>query len=426
MSVATASVTDAAERLAAHREGYGHVYDVLDVAAAARDARPGPLSGVPFAVKDLFDLAGRVTRSGSALTADDAPAARSAAVVRALEAAGAVAVGVTAMDEFAHGFTTINDHFGTCRNPHDPARIAGGSSGGSAAAVALGDVPVALGSDTNGSGRVPASLCGVVGLKPGYGVVSTEGMAPFAPGLDHVSWFTDTVERAEAVLDAVAPDTAAATHSPRVAAAGPQGWAGAEALAAVDAALGALGLLGSATVELPPLDRTLDASLLITAAEGAEVHHDRLRRDRARFGASARIGLTAGALLPAGALVTAERYRAVLRESYAALFESVDVLVLPTTPVVAPLIGEREVRLGDQGVRGREPSLGVFTAPFSLLGLPAVSVPIRRRRSSGAAHDGLPLGVQLAGASGSERTLLAVARMLVERCGADELGAEVA
>ena len=154
------------------------------VIAAGED--PGPLAGIPFAVKNLFDVAGEVTVSGSSISRADPPATNDAAAVAGMVGAGAVLVGALNMDEYAYGFTTENSHYGPCRNPHDLARVAGGSSGGSGAAVAAGFVPLSLGSDTNGSVRVPAALCGIFGLKPTYGRLSRRGMYPFCGSLDHV------------------------------------------------------------------------------------------------------------------------------------------------------------------------------------------------------------------------------------------------
>jgi len=178
----TVAVTQALDRIEAG-DGRLNCFTAVwrdDAMAAARDALDGPLAGVPFAVKDLYDVAGRTTPAGSVIHADNPPAEHDATAVAKLKAAGAVLVGATNMDELAFGFTTENPHNGPTRNPHDPARIAGGSSGGSAAAVAAHMVPLALGSDTNGSVRVPAALCGVFGLKPTYGRLSRAGASPLA------------------------------------------------------------------------------------------------------------------------------------------------------------------------------------------------------------------------------------------------------
>ena len=172
--------------------------------AIATGADPGPLAGVPFVVKNLFDVAGSRTRAGSIIELDRPPATTDATAVRRLRTAGAVVVASTNMDEYAHGFTTQNAHDGTTRNPRDPRRIAGGSSGGSAAAVAAGLVPLALGSDTNGSIRVPASLCGTFGLKPTFGRVSRAGTTLFVTSLDHVGPLAGTVADLAAAYDAVA------------------------------------------------------------------------------------------------------------------------------------------------------------------------------------------------------------------------------
>ncbi len=172
-------------------------------ARRASGADPGPLAGVPFAVKNLFDLKGIVTIAGSKIDAARPPAVADATIVERLVAAGAIPVGALNMDEYAYGFTTENSHYGASRNPHDPRRITGGSSGGSAAAVAGGLVPLSLGSDTNGSIRVPASLCGIFGLKPTYGRLSRAGARLFAASLDHVGPFARSVEDLAAAYDAM-------------------------------------------------------------------------------------------------------------------------------------------------------------------------------------------------------------------------------
>ena len=172
-------------------------------ARVARGEDPGLLAGVPFAVKNLFDVAGLTTLAGSRIHASRPPAARDAAAVAALRRAGAVLVGTLNMDEYAFGFTTENSHYGATRNPHDRERVAGGSSGGSGAAVGAGLVPLTLGSDTNGSIRVPASLCGVFGLKPTYGRVSRAGTALFAGSFDHVGPLARSTRDLAAALDAL-------------------------------------------------------------------------------------------------------------------------------------------------------------------------------------------------------------------------------
>ena len=176
-------------------------------ARRARGEALGPLAGVPYAVKNLFDIEGEVTLAGSKVNRGHTPASADAFLVQRMRAAGAVLVGSLNMDEYAYGFTTENTHYGPCHNPHDLTRIAGGSSGGSGAAVAAGQVPVTLGSDTNGSIRVPSSLCGVWGLKPTFGRLSRRGSYPFVHSVDHLGPFADSVERLAATYDALqSPD----------------------------------------------------------------------------------------------------------------------------------------------------------------------------------------------------------------------------
>lgn len=181
--------------------------EAVDAAIAAGHG-PGPLAGVPYAVKNLFDVAGHTTLAGARINAEDAPAASDATAVSRLRAAGAVLVGMLNMDEYAYGFTTENAHYGTTRNPHASNRIAGGSSGGCGAAVAAGLVPLAIGSDTNGSIRVPSALCGVFGLKPTYGRLSRAGTFPFVESLDHIGPFARNSHDLACAYDAMqGPDT---------------------------------------------------------------------------------------------------------------------------------------------------------------------------------------------------------------------------
>lgn len=385
----------------------GHLYEVLDPAPGTTH---GPLAGWSVGVKDNLALAGRTTYAGSAVAWDPRPATRSAHAVELLERAGAHVVATTAMDELAHGFTTSNDHHPACLNPHDPDRTAGGSSGGSAVAVACGDVRVALGTDTNGSVRVPAALCGVVGVKPGFGRVPTGGVVPFARSLDHVGWFTRTVADATAVLDVLLPDAPPAGPV-RVAAVDVSDWAGPDALAATGRAAAVLGVTGE--VAFPWFEDAMSASLIVTAVEGAEAHRATLLHRRERLGRGVRTGLTAGLWIPGTAYVAAQRYRELLRGRVARLLETADVLLLPTTPVPAPRLDQHRITLGDGREVDREPYLGVFTAPFSILGLPAVSVP---------AGEALPLGVQLVGRPDGERGLLEVAARLEGALGATSIG----
>ena len=396
--------------------------------AAAIDERvrrgedPGPLAGVPYAVKNLFDIAGVTTLAGARIETDKPPAARDASLVTRLKDAGAVLVGALNMDEYAYGFTTENAHFGATHNPHDLARSAGGSSGGSGAAVAGGLVPLALGSDTNGSIRVPASLCGIFGLKPTFGRLSRAGTLPFVASLDHLGPFARSVADLAAAYDALQGpdprDPACAERPPEPAS--PELARGAaglrvgiargyfapadteqaqQAVAHVAAALGAM-----RAVEFPDATRARAAAFLITAAEGANLHLPDLRRRARDFDPATRDRFLAGALMPASWVLTAQRFRRWYRERVLALFRETDVVLAPATPCPAPLLGQETMRLGGAEVAVR-PNLGVFTQPLSFIGLPICVVPVQRAGS-------LPIGVQLIAAPWREADVLRVAHAL--------------
>ncbi len=388
----------------------------------AQGQDPGPLAGVPFAVKDLCDIAGVVTLAGSKINQTNPPAQKDATVVKKLKQAGAILVGACLMDEYAYGFSTENDHYGPCHNPHNRNHITGGSSGGSAAAVAAGLVPVAIGSDTNGSIRVPAALCGIFGLKPTYGRISRAGTYPFASSFDHIGPFARSVADIAAVfdvchgpdeLDAVCSDRPAQPCTPelfkgldglRLAVADDHFAQGGhpEALQAVAKLASALGV--SQVVTIPEAERARAAAFVITASEGSNLHLTRLRQQPLDFDSATRDRLLAGALIPASWYYQAQRFRSWYRQRVKQLFQEVDVILAPTTPYSAPPIGQKMVMVEGQEIPVR-PNLGIYTQPLSFIGLPIISVPVQQ-------PGGLPLGVQLIAAPYREDAILRVAAVL--------------
>jgi aspartyl-tRNA(Asn)/glutamyl-tRNA(Gln) amidotransferase subunit A len=379
----------------------------------------GPLTGVPFAVKNLIDIAGVQTLAGSKINRDTAPARRDATLVRRLEAAGAVLVGGLNMGEYAYDFTGENPHYGPSRNPHDPEHMSGGSSGGCGTAVAAGLVPVALGSDTNGSIRVPSSFCGVFGLKPTFGRLPRSGSFPFAASLDHLGPIAESVSLLAATYDVMqgaddedpvcvdrarepsVPTLDAGLRGIRIARAGGYFASNAtpEALQAVADIAEALGATRS--VEIPDAEVARCAAQIITAAEAGALHLDRLRTRASDFDPIIRDRLFAATTIPAAWVDRAQRFRRWYRRRVSELFRDVDIILAPTTPFRAPKIGATETVLGGKAVAVR-PAIGLFTQPLSFIGLPVVSVP---RWVDG----GLPLGVQIIAAPWREELALRVA-----------------
>jgi 1-carboxybiuret hydrolase len=401
--------------------------DLVD--ASPRRARM-KLAGVPFAVKNLFDVAGLPTLAGSKIERDSRPASRDALLVRRLEAEGAVLVGALNMDEYAYGFTTENTHYGATHNPHDLTRISGGSSGGSAASVAAGQVPLSLGSDTNGSIRVPASLCGVWALKPTFGRLPRSGSYPFVASLDHLGPFARSVADLALAYDVmqgpdpfdpacaqrdVAPTSALLDGNIsglRVGVLG--GWfreqALPEALAAVDSVAQALGT--TRLIEWPDVERARAAAFLITCGEGGALHLDHLRQRPQDFDPMMRDRFIANALIPAAWVVQAQRLRHWFARRVAKSFETVDVLIAPATPCTAPTIGTDWLHVGGRRLPARA-SMGLLTQPISCIGLPVVTAPLWGHNAV-APH--LPIGVQVIAAPWREDLCLRVADAL-ERAG---------
>ncbi|QIN77824.1 Asp-tRNA(Asn)/Glu-tRNA(Gln) amidotransferase subunit GatA [Rubrobacter marinus] len=391
----------------------------------------GPLHGVPLGLKDLIPTAGVRTTMGSAFFEGHVPG-YDAAVVEKLEEAGAVLVGKNNTHEFAYGTTGDRSRFGPVRNPHDTSRISGGSSSGSGAAVAVGLVYGALGTDTGGSIRIPAALCGVVGMKPTFGRVSKRGVFPLAWTLDHVGPLTRTVRDNALLLSALAGHDPEDPYSVRRA---PEDFArdlgrgvrggvvgvpsgfyfdglDGEVAERVAEAIGALRGLGVRTrpVAVPLLRETLDAQRLVLAAEAYAVHAQRLRSEPERFDEEVRERVAAGEALLAHEYAVAQRTKLASLRVFDRALEGVDVLLAPTVPLPATEIGQREVRIAgrEEPVRA---SLNRFTGPTNLNGLPSLSVPCGRTAS------GLPVGLQMVGRPFDEATLYRYAHALEQAAG---------
>ena len=385
----------------------------------------GPLAGVPFAVKNLFDVAGLSTRAGSKINRDLAPAKRDATLIERMEAAGAVLVGALNMGEYAYDFTGENVHDGPSRNPHDTAHITGGSSGGSGGAVAGGLVPLSLGSDTNGSIRVPSSFCGIFGLKPTYGRLSRARSFPFVASFDHLGPFARSVTDLALAYDAMqgpdADDAACTTRgleptvpllaNPvsdlRIAIAGGyfQKNVFPEAVEAVSRVAKALGT--TQIVDVPEAARARAAAYVISTTEGASLHLDRLRRRPNDFDPAVRDRLIAGAMVPAPLVDRAQKFRRWYRAQFSEIFKSVDVLLAPATPCTAPKLGQVNFNLDGVELPVRA-NIGIHTQPISFIGLPVVAVPVPL--------EPLPIGVQIIAAPWREDIALRVAHAL-ERMG---------
>ena len=381
--------------------------------AAAVDGRRArgeilpPLAGLPYAVKNLFDIEGQVTLAGSRINLDQPVAREDAFLVRRLKAAGAVLVGSLNMDEYAYGFTTENSHYGPCHNPHDLGRTAGGSSGGSGAAVAARQVPLTLGSDTNGSIRVPASLCGVWGLKPTFGRLSRRGSYPFVHNLDHLGPLADSAIGLAMAYDAlqgpdaldpgcqalqVQPTLRTLDRSATGLRIGLLGGyfmehASAPARAVAKSAAAALGV--SEMVEWPDAALARAAAFILSAAEGGALHLADLRTRADEFEPLSVDRFIAGALQPAAWYVRAQRFRRVYRDKVNALFRDWDVLLAPATPFSAPAIGTEWLELNGTRLPCR-PTIGLLTQPVSFAGCPVVAAPLWPEGTGG-----LPIGVQV-------------------------------
>ena len=387
----------------------------------------GPLAGVPFAVKNLFDVKGLPTRAGSKINRDLAPAPRDATLIERLEAAGAVLVGALNMGEYAYDFTGENVHDGPSRNPHDPTRMTGGSSGGSGGAVGGGLVPIALGSDTNGSIRVPSSFCGIFGLKPTYGRLSRARSFPFVASFDHLGPFARSVGDLALAYDAMqGPDAGRCRRARRGRS------SRCTPLLAQDIGGLRIAIAGG----------YFQKNVFPEARRGGRARRQGARRDARRskfprpraparrpmsspppkaprcisiacasapndFDPAVRDRLIAGAMVPAPLVDRAQKFRRWYRAQVLELFKSVDVIIAPATPCIAPKLGQETFMLDGVELPVRA-NIGIHTQPISFIGLPVVAVPVPL--------EPLPIGVQIIAAPWREDIALRVAHAL-ERMG---------
>ena len=386
----------------------------------------GALHGIPLALKDLLDTAGVRTTAGSGLYKDRVPA-EDAEVVRRLRAAGAVLLGKLNMHEFAYGGSSAISYYGAVRNPWNPAHCAGGSSGGSAAAVAAHLCYGAIGSDTGGSIREPAGYCGIVGLKPTYGRVSTVGAIPLSWTLDHLGPLTRTVLDAALLLQALAghdprdgasiadtvPDYAKATAGSvaglRLGVARDYFYEGLhpDIQAATDAALQVLSALGGTPVEVAALadDATyasvVDPAIALVQAEAYAYHQEYAARSPDAYQKSTLERILAGAKVTTPSYIHSRRHAELLRRTVSRKIAGADVLITPTSPVPPYTIAD--LQADPAAERPKEVRMLRNARPFNLYGMPAMSVPC------GFTQSGLPIGLQITGAMGDEATVLRVA-----------------
>jgi len=382
-------------------EGEARASAVTATRELSRGLDRGPLHGIPVGIKDLFDVAGRVTTAGAHPGFRPAPARVDSEVVQRLRAGGAVLLGKTAVHEWALGVSTNNQHFGPTRNPHDMERIPGGSSGGSGAALAAGLTPLALGTDTGGSIRIPAALCGVVGLKPTYGRVSLRGVTPLSWSLDHAGPMARTVEDAFVLLEGMCGFRPA--PAPRARILLPKQYFFDDVDPRVESLVrDAAALLGTPEVaDLGDVRAVWDANTVILYCDAAAYHEERLKSHPDWFGTSLKDRLPVG-LTYRG--IDYARARNVQREWISFLTQllgDTSILAAPTTPEPATVIGDRE-----GSTLGRR--MSCLTSPFNLAGAPALSIPV-------GMVGRLPVGMQLIAAPGRESLLREAGQELESR-----------
>lgn len=381
----------------------------------------GPLHGIPISLKDNFYTRGIRTTAGSEILADFVPETDSDAAAM-LARAGAILLGKTNMHEFAYGITGENPHYGSSRNPWDPQRISGGSSGGSAVAVATGMGFASMGTDTGGSIRIPSALCGIVGLKPTHGLVSVEGVVPLGVTFDHVGPLARSVTDACILLEAVAgkyPRGEARPNHRKLRQNRPRRFRvgmpkeffferlDGEVRSLVEAAAKRLESLGGGLreVSLPRLTGAINQATSIVTAEASSYHESQgyFPARAAEYGDDVRGHLEWGHKLRAVDYLRAVPKRREIIEDFEAAFKKVDVILAPTSPIPAPQVGAREVRIAGERETATRPELLRLTRPANVSGMPAVSIPC------GFTREGLPVGLQLMGPRWDEAKLLAIA-----------------
>ena len=387
--------------------------DRVDKAVAAKKD-PGPLAGVPIAIKDMILTADAPTTAGSRIFGGGYAAEEDATVVKRLRKAGAIILGKTNMHEVALGVTSVNEHFGPARNPWNPEHVAGGSSGGSASAVAAGLCAAAIGTDTRGSIRIPAACCGVTGFKPSYGLVPTDGVFPLSPPLDHVGPMTHTVTDVALLLGAMLGTKQAVERFVKALRGGTKSLVlgvseyhvrdlDGEVGKAIDKALKVLRPLVKEIrdVELPELDGALEASAVITASEAVAYHDPYLKASPSNYGPAVRKRLEGGYKHSAVDYLRAIAKREAVRRAFAEAFAGgVDVMVGATLPALAPRVEEAVAHVNGAQVNVVD-AFTRFNAPQNMAGLPSLAVPCGLAK-------GLPIGLQFFGPEGADEAVLAI------------------
>lgn len=403
--------------------------DKIDAMRTSGEELP-PLAGVPYAAKNLYDIAGLPTLAGSKINRDDPPKTEDATLVARTRDAGGLLMGGLHMVEYAYGFTGENNHYGDALNPHDLTRMTGGSSSGTAAAIASGMVPFGYGSDTNGSIRVPAGFCGLFGLKPTFGRLSRARSFPFVSSLDHVGPLGRSARDMALIFDCLQghdpldpactdraplmtlPDIEEGIDGLRIAVAG--GYfkerAFPEALATMDKVCRALDVVEE--VDIPEAARARAAAFVITTVEGGNLHLEEARKRPEDFDPDIRDRLISGAMVPSAWYVQAQRFRSWYKRKVLEIFNEVDVILAPVSPCYAPELGATTFMLGGEEVSIRV-QIGIYTQPISFIGLPVVAAPVWLEDAN------LPLGVQVIAPPWREDLALRVARHL-EREGISE------